>query len=304
MSTAYLALNALPLIARKCEDLVHLEGMSPHQVARRLALPLQVVAQHLLTARAARQAYAAMLGHRQPDDAPAPVAAPGQPSEAKRADEDRKLARELAGADEPDRVAVVQVCKPDKKAFAATRDEIIALAMEGIRPAEIARRLDRDVTEVYHTLTKARKRGIAIPPPPRGANQEMVVLAQQGVQVTEIASRLEVTRFVVQQALSVARRKGAVIPYDVRLPKIRKIPPSVILAQQGVQAADIAVRLGVGIQVVHVALSAARKRGLVVPYSVKKIRERRIADSTSGTSGTSGDIENPTMTAWLSRIAA
>jgi len=61
---AALAIDRLPRCVRRCGDLVHIEGLLPAAVARRLTLPLSAVVQHLETDRQARMVLAQAMAER------------------------------------------------------------------------------------------------------------------------------------------------------------------------------------------------------------------------------------------------
>jgi transposase len=106
--------------------------------------------------------------------------------------------------------------------------QAVELARAGMRPKQIAERLDWQVGSVYAALVTARKRGEDIPKfarngqPPAPANDkatkraaiapQAVALAKTGMRPNQIAQRLGANLTAVNGAVSRARKRGEHIP--------------------------------------------------------------------------------------------
>lgn len=120
---------------------------------------------------------------------------------------------------------------------AALRTEAARLAQDGLRPAQIAVRLDRKSGTISAALSDARAAGIAVPcgrpgPPPGSQvdrrtaadvrHQRIAAMVGEGLQAREVAARIGSSASSVSATLSRMRSAGAPVPIGRRGPR-RKV---------------------------------------------------------------------------------
>jgi transposase len=144
--------------------------------------------------------------------------------------------------------------------------EIIALAVAGRKPKEVATALAVSRRYAADVIGTARRAGAPIPVYTRSTavRDEVVSMAQSGIRPAEIAARLGLPSWAAGSIIQSARRNGvAIAPFTGDSLEAR----AVALVLEGIHPREVAARLGWTDAAVHQACSRARARGVPVPKS-------------------------------------
>lgn len=163
-------LDSLPSLTHKIEDLAQVEGWSPDSIARSLELSVEQVAEHLQSARAARQALAASVQSREA-----------------LSDRQKRDAEILDRAMMPERPKVIactmaltrdqvhavllrlhkrghEIPAPhDSPLTAWSQPDLVQLLWQGLKIQEIAERLSVDSALIRLTILRLRRQGVSVP---------------------------------------------------------------------------------------------------------------------------------------------
>ena len=150
------------------------------------------------------------------------------------------------------------------------RNLAVALARDGMRPGEIARKLGTTGVCVSYVICAARRRGVDIPnftvgSPRRFAatNATIIRMAKSGMHVGDIAAAVGATNDAIRPILTVARKQDASIPRQKRENPDRAAV--IALAGAGMRPCAIAAQLGIRRRKVYATIRTARQGGAVIP---------------------------------------
>ena len=150
------------------------------------------------------------------------------------------------------------------------RNLAVALARDGIRPGEIARKLGTTGVCVSYLICAARRGGVDIPNFPVGwprrfaaTNTTIIRMAKSGMHVGDIAAAVGTTDDAIHPILSAARKQNASIPRQKRENPDRAAV--IALAGAGMRPCAIAAQLGIRRRKVYATIRTARQGGAVIP---------------------------------------
>ena len=150
------------------------------------------------------------------------------------------------------------------------RNLAVALARDGMRPGEIARKLGTTRVCVSYVICAARRRGVDIPNFPVGSprrfaatNTTIIRMAKSGMHVGDIAAAVGATNDAIRPILTVARKQDAGIPRQKRENPDRAAV--IALAGAGMRPCAIAAQLGIKRNKVDATIHKARQGGAIIP---------------------------------------